>query len=269
MHMTLAVINQKGGVGKTTTSVNLSASLAALGLSVLLIDLDAQANATTSSLPTVDGGESMGDVLLGHCSMEAVVRPTAFGYAIAPASHALARTEWQLMQEQGREHRLCSAVATIKHSYNYIIIDAPPALNILSVNAIMASDELLVPVQCEYLALEGLSKLVKTLQALEHAQDKIIPFRLLRTLFDGRIRLSRQVSDELLHHFQQRVCHTIIPRTVRLAEAPSHAKPILYYDASSQGALTHLALASELVQKHQLLPLHAGIQAPSLLLGLI
>lgn len=252
MTISIAVINQKGGVGKTTTAVNLSASIAALGAKVLLIDLDSQANASTSSGVTLSEIQwSMDDVFLERTGIKAVTTGTEFGYDIAPASYSLSRTEWQLMQEQGRELRLHDAIADLGSQYDYVVMDAPPALNILSVNAILASNELLVPVQCEFLALEGLTKLLRTIRALEKTQQRDIPFYLIRTLFDGRVRLSRQVSDELLLHFRDQVCHTVIPRTVRLAEAPSHAKPILYYDPSSQGALMYLALASEMMQRHK------------------
>lgn len=252
MAISISVINQKGGVGKTTTAVNLSASLSALGAKVLLIDLDSQANASTSSGVSLgDVKWSMDDVFLERSDMTSVTTSTEYGFDIAPASYSLSRTEWQLMQEEGRELRLEQALEKIGDVYDYVIMDAPPALNILSVNAILASNELLVPVQCEFLALEGLTKLLRTVRALEKTQKRDIPYFLIRTLFDGRVRLSRQVSDELLLHFKDHVCHTVIPRTVRLAEAPSHAKPILYYDSSSQGALMYLALASELMQRHK------------------
>lgn len=251
MTIAIAVINQKGGVGKTTTAVNLSASIAALGAKVLLMDLDAQANASTSSGINVGEIEwSIDDVFLERADLSSITCVTEFGYDIAPASYSLSRTEWQLMQEEGRELRLHDAIASLNGKYDYIIMDAPPALNILSVNAILASNELLVPVQCEFLALEGLTKLLRTIRALEKTQQRNIPFCLIRTLFDGRVRLSKQVSDELLRHFSDQVLHTVIPRSVRLAEAPSHSKPALFYDGSSQGALLYLALASEIIQKH-------------------
>lgn len=259
MAFAVAVVNQKGGVGKTTTAVNLAASLGALGCSVLLIDLDAQANATTSSGCAVDTLTwSVEDVLLGRAAPSSVVQTTDYGYALLPASYALAKVEWQLMQQEGRELILKHALTELQSRYDYIIMDSPPALNIISVNAMLACDELLVPVQCEFLALEGLTKLLRTIRALEQAQQCTLPFYLIRTLFDGRIKLSRQVSEELVLHFRNQLYHTVIPRTVRLAEAPSHAKPVLFYEANNQGALMYLALASEMMQRHH----KAGLGMP-------
>lgn len=251
MSIVIAVINQKGGVGKTTTAVNLSSSISTLGSKVLLIDLDAQTNASVySAVNLKEITWSIDDVLTSKTVLQQIILKTPFGYDIAPASHSLSGTEWQLMQLDGREFYLKDALHKLNNQYDYIIIDAPPALNILSINAILASTELLIPVQCEFLSLEGLNKLLRTIKALENKMETVIPYRLIRTLFDGRVRLSRQISEELLTHFSNSLCHSIIPRTIRLAESTSHAKPIMYYDPNSQGNLTYLALATELMRIH-------------------
>ena len=250
--MILSACNQKGGVGKTTLAINLAAALATLNMRVLLIDLDPQANATTGTDTAVNSmSQGVLEVILGQVDAKDVIQSTGYGFDIMPASHALTRLEITLLQQPNRENLLKNALERISNQYHFVIIDCPPALNVLTVNGLVACDELIVPVQCEYLALEGLTKLIKTLKALEKTLDRPFPFRILRTMYDGRVRLCRQVSDQLVQYFNQKVCHTVIPRNVRLAEAPSHGKPVMYHDPHAQGSLMFTALASELLQSYQ------------------
>ena len=247
----LAVTNQKGGVGKTTTAVNLSACLADLGQRVLMIDLDPQGNATTgcgvvkrAALPTVY------QILIGRSTLaEARIR-TEFGFDILPANRELAGAEVELIEIEGREHRLREALAPVLDDYDFILMDCPPALNMLTVNGLVAAQAVMIPMQCEYYALEGLTDLVATLKRVRaNLNSKLEIEGLLRTLFDSRSTLTQQVSGELVEHFGAKVYQTIIPRNVRLAEAPSYGKPVIAFDRSSKGAQAYLALAQEMLER--------------------
>ena len=249
----IAVANQKGGVGKTTTSVNLSASLAAAGHRVLLVDADPQGNATMGS--GVDKRRvlhSMYDVLMEHRPLGATVvaAPAAAGYDVVPSNGELTAAEVGLIGEPGCELRLRSALAPVRGVYRYVIVDCPPALNMLTVNGLCAADSVLVPMQCEYFALEGLAALLDT---VERVKERLNPglriAGLLRTMFDRRNRLANQVSAQLVRYFGERVYMTVVPRNVRLAEAPSHGLPALAYDRTSKGARAYVALASEIVAR--------------------
>lgn len=249
MANTIAITNQKGGVGKTTTCVNLAASLAALEQRVLLVDLDPQGNATTGSgVNKLELTNSMNDVLLEGTEIQKIVTPTAAGYALAPANSDLTIAEISLLEKENREHRLKQILSLIHDEYDYIFLDCPPSLNMLTVNALVAADGVLIPMQCEYYALEGLSGLLDTIHKIQESVNPNLKIAgLLRTLFDGRNSLANQVSDELLSHFKGQVFNTIIPRNVRLAEAPSHGLPALLYDRSSPGAVAYLDLAKEML----------------------
>ena len=247
----LAVTNQKGGVGKTTTAVNLSACLADLGQRVLMIDLDPQGNATTgcgvvkrAALPTVY------QILIGRSTLaEARIR-TEFGFDILPANRELAGAEVELIEIEGREHRLREALAPVLDDYDFILMDCPPALNMLTVNGLVAAQAVMIPMQCEYYALEGLTDLVATLKRVRaNLNSKLEIEGLLRTLFDSRSTLTQQVSGELVEHFGAKVYRTIIPRNVRLAEAPSYGKPVIAFDRSSKGAQAYQALAQEMLER--------------------
>lgn len=252
MSRVLAIANQKGGVGKTTTSVNLTASLAATKRSVLLVDLDPQGNATMGSgVDKRDIGASSYDVLMGDRSIaECLVTDINAGYHLLPANGDLTGAEVGLLEEIGRELRLRQALESVRETYAYIIIDCPPSLNMLTINALVAADAVVIPTQCEYYALEGLSALLETIEKIRRFLNPGLRVEgLLRTMFDPRNNLANEVSDQLLEHFGDKVYRTVIPRNVRLAEAPSHGLPALMYDKSSSGAVAYLALAGEMLRR--------------------
>ncbi|HWQ38959.1 MAG TPA: AAA family ATPase [Burkholderiales bacterium] len=248
----LAVANQKGGVGKTTTSINLAAGLAMAGRRVLLIDLDPQGNATTGS--GVDKRSlraTIYQVLLGTASLATVrTRSASGGYDLIPANRDLAGAEVELVELPERETRLKRALDAVRNLYDYVLIDCPPALNLLTVNGLTAAHAVMIPMQCEYYALEGLSDLVQTIKKVRaHLNPGLEIEGLLRTMYDPRNTLSQQVSDQLQQHFGDKVYRTVIPRNVRLAEAPSHGVPAMTFDRQSKGALAYLALAGEVLGK--------------------
>jgi chromosome partitioning protein len=248
----LAITNQKGGVGKTTTTVNLAASLAATKRRVLLIDLDPQGNATMGSgVDKMALAHTIYHVLLEEKTVEEVrVANTQGKFDLIPANRELAGAEVELVQEMAREWRLKNALKKIEAEYDYILIDCPPALNLLTVNALCAAQAVMIPMQCEYYALEGLSDLVQTIKRVRANLNPQLEIEgLLRTMFDPRNTLAQQVSEQLQRHFGDKVYRTVIPRNVRLAEAPSYGMPVLYHDKTSKGARAYLALASELVRK--------------------
>ena len=247
----LAITNQKGGVGKTTSAVNLSAALAKLGKRVLLIDLDPQGNATTGcGIVKTDALPTVYQLLIGDTTLGGAIVRTAFGFDILPANRELAGAEIELIELDGREQRLKDALATVADRYDYVLIDCPPALNMLTVNALVASQSVLIPMQCEYYALEGLSDLVETLRKVRHHLNSRLEIEgLLRTMYNGQSTLTQQVSSELESHFGNKVYKTIVPRNVRLAEAPSYGKPVIAFDKNSKGAQAYCALAQEILER--------------------
>jgi chromosome partitioning protein len=249
MAKTIAIVNQKGGVGKTTSCINLAASLSLFKQRTLLIDLDPQANATTGSLFQKEiATANIAQVLLGETPIEESLVTTPADYTLIPGSSELTQTEIQLLQKEQREYTLKKVLAPLIASYDYILLDCPPSLNILTVNALVAANAVIIPVQCEYFALEGLSNLMNTLQSIRSTVNPDLQIHgILRSLFDSRNSLAKQVAEELFMHFKDKLYTTIIPRNIRLAEAPSHGQPALLYDPQSSGSQAYIRLAQEIL----------------------
>ncbi len=252
MSYVIALINQKGGVGKTTTAVNLAASLAATRRRVLLIDMDPQGNATMGSgVEKNDLQHSIYEAMVGKAELDAVCcKGLDAGYDLLPANSDLTAAEVELLSMSMKEYRLRYLLAHVRKQYDYVLIDCPPALNMLTVNAMAAAQGVIIPVQCEYYALEGLAALLNTIRQVQKTVNEGLKIEgLLRTMYDGRNSLSREVSGQLSAHFGDQLFRTLIPRNVRLAEAPSHGMPVITYDRQSKGSIAYLALAGELLRK--------------------
>ncbi|EEI71519.1 MAG: AAA family ATPase [Lentilactobacillus hilgardii] len=253
MSYVIALANQKGGVGKTTTAVNLGAGLASLGKKILLVDADAQGNATSGvGISKADIGKDIYDVLVNEESMqEAIVHTAHEGLDIVPATIQLSGAEIELTPQMARETRLKAALDDVRDQYDYVLIDCPPSLGLITINAFTASDSILIPVQSEYYALEGLSQLLNTIQLVrKHFNPDLKIEGVLLTMFDARTNLGVQVNQEVRKYFKNEVYETVIPRNVRLSEAPSYGLPIMDYDPKSKGADKYMKLAKEVLANH-------------------
>ncbi len=260
MGKVLAIANQKGGVGKTTTSINLAASLVMTRRRVLLIDCDPQGNATMGSgVPKEQCPATTYEVLLGLAPIEQARLKTEGGYDLVPSNSRLSGAEVELIEVERRERRLRTALETVRHEYDYILIDCPPALNLLTVNAMVAAQAVMIPMQCEYYALEGLTALLNTIRKIRETLNPSLEIEgLLRTMYDPRNNLDNEVSAQLKAHFGDKLYRTVIPRNIRLAEAPSHGKPVIGYDMQSKGAQAYLALAGEMLRRETEQPVSAS-----------
>jgi chromosome partitioning protein len=253
MGKVIAITNQKGGVGKTTTSINLAASLAKTRRRVMLIDIDPQGNATMGSGVNKQANRvTTYEVLIGLEPIEAARVPVEGGYDLVPANAQLSGAEVELIEIERRERRLRDAIESVRAQYDYILIDCPPALNLLTVNALVAAQSVIIPMQCEYYALEGLTALLNTIRKIRDTLNPQLEIEgLLRTMFDPRNNLDNEVSAQLKQHFGDKLYRTVIPRNIRLAEAPSHGKPVIAYDMQSKGAQAYLALAGEMLRREE------------------
>ena len=253
MGKAIAIVNQKGGVGKTTSAVNLAAAVGNYGYRVLLVDADPQGNATSGlGINKRDVKKSSYDIIItGTAAKEVIVRTSFKGLDIIPSNMELAGAELELVDTENRENRIRNALAPIKNDYDFIFIDCPPSLGLITVNILCAVDTVIVPIQCEYYALEGLSQLMNTIRQVKRLYNPLVDLEgVLLTMYDGRLNLTQQVVTEVKRFFPQKVFSSVIPRNVRLSEAPSFGKPVYYYDRSSKGSLAYDEFAKEFLKKN-------------------